>query len=187
MDAFYHSLLLVTIGEIGDKTQILAIILAAHYRANLPIIAGVLVATLLNHAIAASAGQWVTGLVQPDMLNLGVGVLFIGIGLWVLVPDSEDQSFKPWKGPFVTSLVAFFMAEMGDKTQLATITLGAQFPDALPMVILGTTLGMMIANVPAIFFGHAILKKIPMRTVRVVAALSFIAMGAMKVVPAAFS
>ncbi len=177
MDALLHSALLVALAEMGDKTQILTMLLAARYRKAGPIIMGMLFATLFNHGLAAFAGQWLMGMVEPRMLGLLVAALFIGIGFWVLVPDSDEQTFTEHQGAFTTTLLTFFIAEMGDKTQLATMTLAGEYPGAITMVILGTTLGIMLVNVPAVFFGRAILERIKMSLVRKAAAFCFIGFG----------
>lgn len=180
MTALLHSLFLVALAEMGDKTQILTLMLAARYSKVLPVVAGMFLATLANHGIAAFAGHWLTEAVTPEHLQIGVAVLFIGIGLWVLKPDSDDQGFTHRHGAFFTTLVTFFIAEIGDKTQLATVTLAADYPGAVWLVIMGTTLGVMVANVPAIIFGEAILARIKMDVVRKVAALCFIGVGVWK-------
>lgn len=177
MDAFLHSLSLVAIGEIGDKTQLLAIILAARYRQPCAIIAGIFFATLVNHALAAWIGQMIGGLVSGVWLHWLIAVSFILIGLWILRPDSmEETETTHNSNAFITTLISFFIAEIGDKTQLATIVLAAEYRDLMPVVI-GTTLGMLIANVPVIIFGHKLLAKIPMNKVRYSASLLFIVFG----------
>lgn len=177
MDAFVTSVVLVAIAEIGDKTQLLSFALAARFRRPGPIILGILVATLANHALAASLGVWLASLISPDTLRWITGLAFIGFGVWALVPDRFDaQNDAPRHGVFITTLVAFFIAEMGDKTQLATIALGARF-DAPIAVITGTTLGMMIANVPAVWIGERLAAHLNLRVMRRVAALLFFATG----------
>lgn len=178
MDAFLHSTLLVALSEIGDKTQILALILAARYRKSIPIIWGIFIATLANHALAAWAGHFISGLGFTDYLPWLVAVAFIGLGLWILIPDKveDDETPKRDFGPFFTTLITFFLAEMGDKTQIATVMLGAKY-DALFAVIIGTTFGMMIANVPAVLFGDKLLSRIPMKWVRYAASVLFIGFG----------
>ncbi|MFT4091459.1 MAG: TMEM165/GDT1 family protein [Asticcacaulis sp.] len=177
-DAFFNSTLLVALSEIGDKTQILALILAARYRKSVPIIWGIFIATLANHALAAWAGHFISGLGFTDYLPWLVAVAFIVLGLWILIPDKVDDDETPKRdfGPFLTTLVAFFLAEMGDKTQIATVFLGAKY-DALFAVIIGTTIGMMIANVPAVLFGDKLLSRIPMQWVRYAASVMFIGFG----------
>ncbi len=177
MDAFFNSALLVAIGEIGDKTQLLAIILAARYRHVWPVILGILVATIFNHAAAAWVGQYIGSLKDAVWIQWALAGLFIIIGLWVLKPDTVDES-EPNRdfGAFLTTLFMFFLAEIGDKTQLATVALAAEYKDFIP-VLIGTTTGMMLADVPAVFFGHKILEKIPMKFVRYTASVLFIGFG----------
>ncbi|MEO8766948.1 MAG: TMEM165/GDT1 family protein [Nitrosospira sp.] len=178
LEAFFTSTLLVALAEIGDKTQLLSFVLAAKLRRPYPIMAGIFAATLLNHALAASAGAWLASLISPQSLNWIVGLSFIGFGLWALKPDTLDGNPRIFSsGVFVTTLIAFFMAEMGDKTQFATVALAARY-DALTMVVLGTTLGMMLANAPAVWIGETLADRINMRWVRWFAAASFLLMGA---------
>ena len=177
MDAFITSTLLVALAEIGDKTQLLLFVLAARLRKPWAIIAGIFVATVANHALAGSVGVWLASLVAPQWLPWITGLLFIGFGLWTLHPDSLDDDPKLRRaGAFVTTLIAFFIAEMGDKTQFATMALAARF-DALTAVVLGTTVGMMLANVPAVLVGEALAQRLPLQAIRIVAALVFIATG----------
>jgi len=179
MEAFLTSSLLVAVAEIGDKTQLLAIVLATRFRKPLPIVLGILAATVANHALAAFAGQFAAGLLDGRWFRIAVAASFIVMGLWTLVPDKLDEDEQPRArgGVFLTTLVAFFLVEMGDKTQLATVALGAQFAN-LVAVTAGTTLGMMIANVPAVLLGNALVQRISMKVVRIVAAASFVAVGA---------
>jgi putative Ca2+/H+ antiporter (TMEM165/GDT1 family) len=173
------SFLLVTLAEMGDKTQILAAILAARFRRAWPIIGGVFVATLLNHAGAAYIGKLLADHLHGNIMNIITGVVFIALGFWLLIPDkAPDGAYeeKSTSSAFWTSLIAFFLAEMGDKTQIATISLGAHI-DSTIIVIVGTTLGMMAANIPAVFFGETLLKKIPMDTFRKLASSLFIIYG----------
>ena len=177
MDAFLTSTALVALAEIGDKTQLLSFVLAARLRKPVAIILGILVATLANHALAGSVGVFAARLLSPAALPWVTGLLFIGFGLWALHPDALDDDPKLHRaGAFVTTLVAFFIAEMGDKTQLATITLGARF-ESLAMVVLGTTLGMMIANIPAVLVGEALAQKLPLKLMRWIAAGVFVVTG----------
>ncbi len=177
MEAFLTSTLLVALAEIGDKTQLLSFVLAARLRKPGAIIAGIFVATLLNHALAGSVGVWLATLISPQILPWATGLLFIGFGLWTLHPDSLDDDPKLHRaGAFVTTTIAFFIAEMGDKTQLATVALGARF-DLLWAVVLGTTLGMLIANIPAVLVGEALAQKLPMKAIRYAAAAVFILTG----------
>lgn len=182
MDALLTSILLVAVAETGDKTQLLSFVLAARLRRPWPIVAGIFVATAANHAFAGSVGAWLATLVSPDALRWGVGIAFVAFGLWALVPDrlEGEPTVRPG-GAFVTTLVAFFLAEMGDKTQLATIALAARF-DALVPVVLGTTVGMMVANVPAVWLGEVLAHKVPMRAVRWAAAGLFVALGVVTLV-----
>lgn len=178
LEAFTTSTLLVAIAETGDKTQLLAFALAAKFRRPYPIIAGIFVATLLNHALAAAIGVWLANLIAPPVSNLIVGLSFIGFGLWALKPDTLDSDPRIFaSGVFITALVAFFLAEMGDKTQFATIALAARYTDAFLPVLSGTTLGMMIANVPAVWVGGILARRINMQWVRWLAAASFILTG----------
>lgn len=177
MDALINSLLLVSVAEIGDKTQLLAIILVARYRKIWPIIWGILISTTLNHAGAAWLGLQLGGGVDKVILQWVVSLSFIAIGLWVLKPDKmDDEKPKHDYGAFITTCITFFIAEIGDKTQLATIALAAQYQQLVP-VLLGTTAGMMVANVPAVLFGQKLLQKIPMRVVHIIASVLFIAFG----------
>jgi putative Ca2+/H+ antiporter (TMEM165/GDT1 family) len=165
------------LAEIGDKTQLLAFVLAARLRKPWPIIAGILAATLANHAAAAWVGALLAGWLSPQLLVWVVGLSFIGFGLWTLHPDSlEGMPRLHGAGAFVTTFVAFFLAEMGDKTQFATIALAARY-DQLVAVVVGTTLGMMVANVPAVWIGEKLAQKIPMRAVRLLAAALFVIVG----------
>ena len=157
MEAFLTSTALVALAEIGDKTQLLSFVLAARLRKPWAIIAGIFVATVLNHALAGSVGVWVAEFIPASWLPWIIGVVFIAFGLWTLKPDTLDDDEAPSEvhpaGAFVTTTIAFFIAEMGDKTQFATIALAAKY-DALLWVVLGTTIGMMIANVPAVLLGE---------------------------------
>jgi putative Ca2+/H+ antiporter (TMEM165/GDT1 family) len=168
----------VALAEIGDKTQLLAIVLATRFRAPLAVIAGILVATLANHAVAAWAGSALAGWFDGPAFRYAVAASFIAMAAWTLIPDKLDPvAAKPARyGAFLTTTVAFFIVEIGDKTQLATVALGARFESTLA-VTLGTTLGMMLANVPAVFLGHKLVDRVPMRTVHGVAALVFLGLG----------
>ena len=178
LEAFLTSATLVALAEIGDKTQLLSFVLAARLRKPLPIVAGIFVATILNHALAGSLGVWLAGLISPQWLPWITGSVFIAFGLWALHPDSldEDPKLHP-AGIFVTTTIAFFIAEMGDKTQFATIALGAQFQGALIAVVMGTTAGMMLANVPAVMVGERLAKRLPLQAIRWIAAAVFVATG----------
>jgi putative Ca2+/H+ antiporter (TMEM165/GDT1 family) len=179
LEAFVVSTGVVALGEMGDKTQLLAMLLAVRFRRPLPIMLGILVATLLNHATAGLVGAWVARALGADLLRWVIGASFIAMAAWMLVPDKiegDEASGTQRLGVFGTTLVAFFLAEMGDKTQIATVALAARYPD-LVSVVTGTTLGMMIANVPAVFAGDAIAKRVPMKLVHATAAAIFIALG----------
>jgi putative Ca2+/H+ antiporter (TMEM165/GDT1 family) len=175
LETFLASTLLVAVAEIGDKTQLLSFILAARLRRPAPIIWGILAATLANHALAASAGVWLASLLAPATIRWVTAAAFCAFGVWALVPD-KYESAGPREGAsaFITTLVAFFIAEMGDKTQLATVALGARY-EALWAVVAGTTLGMMIANVPAVLVGRELASRIRLDVVRKVAAGLFFA------------
>ena len=172
----------VALAEMGDKTQLLSLMLAARYpKQALAIIAGIFIATIANHACAALLGHWLMTLVTPDVMRWILGASFVGIGLWLLIPDHIDDA----KGSkvadralqvFGLTLVLFFLAEMGDKTQIATIALGARYPDVLSVTI-GTTLGMMLANAPAVWIGQKFTQRIPIKWVHAVAAITFILIG----------
>lgn len=179
MDALFVSTAVVAVAEIGDKTQLLALLLAVRFRAPLAICLGILVATLANHAVAAGVGTLIADWVAGDWLRWGVGISFLLMAGWALIPDKmdEDDAPKPSRfGPFLTTTIAFFLVEIGDKTQIATVALGARY-DQIVMVTLGTTLGMMLANVPAVFLGDVAAKKIPLAWVRGGAAVLFASLG----------
>lgn len=183
MEALLTSAAVVAIAEIGDKTQLLALMLAARFRKPIPIVLGILVATVANHALAAWLGALVAGWVGPDIMRWVLGVSFLAMAAWVLVPDKaeDDEDVKSRAGVFVTTVVAFFLLEMGDKTQIATVALSARFQSLL-MVTAGTTLGMMAANVPAVFLGEVAATKIPLKLVRGAAALMFAILGVLVLV-----
>jgi putative Ca2+/H+ antiporter (TMEM165/GDT1 family) len=178
MEAFLISTGIVALAEIGDKTQLLAFILAAKFRKPLPIIAGILVATVANHAFAGALGAWITSLVAPGTMRWVLGLSFIAMAVWTLIPDKmdDDEAGLARYGVFGTTLIAFFMAEMGDKTQVATVALAAQY-QSIVAVVAGTTLGMMIANVPAVLLGDRIANRIPVRVVHAIAAAIFAVLG----------
>ena len=178
MDAFLVSTGVVALAEIGDKTQLLAFILAAKFRKPWPIIAGVLVSTIINHGFAGALGAWITALLSPEILRWVLGLSFIGMAIWTLIPDKFDESDAKLArfGVFGTTVIAFFLAEMGDKTQFATIALAAQYHAVVP-VVAGTTLGIMIANVPAVLLGDRIAHRMPVRVVHAIAALIFALLG----------
>ncbi len=164
----------------GDKTQLLALLLAAKFRRPVPIVLGILVATLVNHALAGVVGDWIARALGPDLLRWVIGLSFIAMAVWMLVPDKIDEAEGGIQrfGVFGTTVVAFFLAEMGDKTQIATVALAARYAD-LVAVVAGTTLGMMIANVPAVLLGDAVAKKVSMTLVHGIAALIFAVLGAL--------
>lgn len=178
LEAFLVSTGVVALAEVGDKTQLLALVLSARYRRPLPIIAGILVATLANHALAGAAGAWLAAAVGPQWMRWILGLSFIAMAAWTLVPDEygEEAQATPRFGVFGTTLVAFFLLEMGDKTQIATIALAAKYA-ALAAVVAGTTLGMMLANVPAVLLGEVAARRLPMRVVHGVAAAIFLVLG----------
>ena len=179
LEALLVSTGVVALAEIGDKTQLLALLLAARFRRPLPIIAGIFVATLLNHALAGALGTWITSVVPPDAMRWALGLSFIAMAAWTLIPDKVDDApteAAPRWGVFGTTVVAFFLLEMGDKTQIATVILAAKY-DSLVSVVIGTTLGMMLANVPAVLLGEVAARKLPMRLVHSVAAAIFLVIG----------
>jgi len=180
LEAFAVSTSVVALGEMGDKTQLLALLLAARFRAPRPIIAGILVATVANHALAAALGAWLTQLIDPQWLRWGLGLSFIAVALWMLVPDKVDDldrgAQRSRLGVFGITVAAFFLAEMGDKTQIATVMLAARY-EALLTVTAGTTLGMMIANVPAVLVGERAVRFVPIAWVHRIAAGLFVAIG----------
>ena len=179
MESILVSTGVVALAEMGDKTQLLAFILAARFKRPLPIILGILCATLLNHGLAGAFGTWITTFVGPEILRWVLGVSFIGMAIWTLIPDKieeEETQIASKLGVFGATFITFFLAEMGDKTQIATIALAAHYA-APVMVIAGTTLGMLIADVPAVFLGNKFAEKIPMRLVHSIAAGIFAVMG----------
>ncbi len=188
MEAFLTSTALVALAEIGDKTQLLSFVLATRLRKPWAIIAGIFVATVLNHALAGSVGVWVAEFIPAAWLPWIVGVVFVVFGLWTLKPDTLDDDEAPSEvhpaGAFVTTTIAFFIAEMGDKTQLATFALASRF-DALAWVVLGTTIGMMIANVPAVLLGEGLARRLPLKLIRWIAAGVFVLTGVVTMAGAA--
>lgn len=186
MHAFLVSLGVVAISEIGDKTQLLALMLAARFRRPAPIILGIITATLFNHTIAGAAGAWIAATVGPAIMRWVLGLLFIAMGLWALIPDTLDDDKTPREavtaiGVFAVTAVSFFLAEIGDKTQIATAALAARFESLVP-VVMGTTLGMLVADVPAVLFGQMAGITASARWVRYVAAALFIALGIASIV-----
>lgn len=179
MEAFFVSTAIVAIAEMGDKTQLLALVLAARFRKPWPIVLGILVATLANHALAGAAGAWVTSVLGPETLRWVLALCFIAMAVWMLIPDKIDEeetsAASRW-GVFGTTLVAFFLAEMGDKTQIATVVLAAKY-NAYLWVVAGTTLGMMLANAPVVWLGERITRLVPLHIVHRVSAAIFLVLG----------
>ena len=179
MESLFVSTGVVALAEIGDKTQLLAFILAARFKKPLPIIAGILVATLLNHGLAGALGAWITATVTPEVMRWVLGLSFIGMAIWTMIPDKieeEETQIAKRFGVFGATLVTFFLAEMGDKTQIATVALAAHYGTPL-LVVIGTTLGMLIADVPAVFIGDKLAAKIPMKLMHSIAASIFALLG----------
>jgi putative Ca2+/H+ antiporter (TMEM165/GDT1 family) len=179
LDAFLIPAGVIALAELGDKTQVLAFLLAARYRAPLPIIAGIAVAALANHGLAGGLGAWLATVVNPDVMRWCVGGAFLAVAAWMLLPEKADEADAirpPRFGPFLTTLLAFFLAEMGDKTQVATMAMVVHFESFLP-VIAGTTTGMLIANVPAVYIGDKMSHRLPARAINVTAALVFAVLG----------
>jgi len=178
MDALLVSTGIVALAEIGDKTQLLAFLLAAKFRRPIPIVLGILVATVANHAVAAAVGAWISTILGPEAMRWILGVSFLAMAAWTMVPDKLDDGDTSLAGygVFLTTLVAFFITEMGDKTQVATVALAARY-EAMAAVVAGTTLGMMLANVPAVYFGERIANKVPLKLVHGIAAAIFAALG----------
>jgi putative Ca2+/H+ antiporter (TMEM165/GDT1 family) len=178
-EAFLVSTGVVALAEMGDKTQLLALVLAARFRKPWPIVAGIFVATVFNHALAGALGTWLTTVLGPQVLRWILGASFIGMAIWILVPDKiddEDTGAAPRWGVFGTTVVAFFLAEMGDKTQFATIMLAAQY-HAWVSVVIGTTLGMLLANAPVVWLGERLTRRIPIAAVHRVCAVIFLLLG----------
>jgi Ca2+/H+ antiporter, TMEM165/GDT1 family len=179
MEAFLISTGVIALAEIGDKTQLLAFILAARFKKPLPIIAGILVATVINHGLAGALGAWITTVISPDVMRWVLGGSFLAMAVWTLIPDKieeEETQIAHRLGVFGATFVTFFLAEMGDKTQIATVAMAAHYA-APVLVIMGTTLGMLIADVPAVFVGNKFAAKIPMKLVHSIAAGIFAVMG----------
>jgi putative Ca2+/H+ antiporter (TMEM165/GDT1 family) len=179
LEALLISTGIVALAEIGDKTQLLALVLAAKYRKPVPIILGILVATLANHALAGAVGAWISATIGPVIMRWVLGVSFIAMAIWTLIPDKLDEETEPKPprfGIFGATVIAFFLLEMGDKTQIATIALAAKY-SSLTMVVAGTTLGMMLANVPAVLLGEVAARKLPMKLVHGIAAAIFFVLG----------
>lgn len=178
MEAFLLSTGIVALAEMGDKTQLLSLLLAAKFRRPLPIIIGILVATLFNHAFAGAVGGWLTSFFGVGVLRWVLGLSFLAMAVWTLIPDKIDdvEARNERFGVFVTTIIAFFLAEMGDKTQVATVALAAKY-SAFYAVVTGTTLGMMIANIPAVLLGNKIIEMVSMRLVHMIAAVIFAVLG----------
>lgn len=179
MESLFVSTGVVALAEIGDKTQLLAFILAARFKKPLPIIAGILCATLINHGLAGALGAWITSAISPQTLRWVLGASFIGMAIWTMIPDKiedEETHIASKLGVFGATFITFFLAEMGDKTQIATIAMAAHYVEPL-MVVMGTTLGMLIADVPAVFIGDKLASKIPMKLVHTIAAAIFALLG----------
>jgi len=178
MEAFFVSTTTVALAEIGDKTQLLSLFLAARFRAPVAIICGILVATLLNHGLSAWLGVWIMEFISPQTGRLLIGISFIAVALWILIPDKEEDTSSNLNryGAFVATVILFFLAEIGDKTQIATVILAAQYQQFF-LVTLGTTIGMMLANVPIVIFGHQLMHKLPLNAARYTASLVFMSLG----------
>ncbi len=179
MEALLISIGIVALAEIGDKTQLLTLVLAARYRKPWPIVAGIFVATLLNHGLAGALGAWLTTLIGPGAMRWILGASFIAMAVWILIPDKLDDDTGESRrlgGVFFTTTVVFFFVEIGDKTQIATVALAARF-DSLAAVVLGTTIGMMLANAPVAFFGEALSRRLPVQLVHRIAAAVFALLG----------
>lgn len=179
MESFLVSTGVVALAEIGDKTQLLAFILAARFKKPLPIMLGILVATFINHGLAGLLGAWITATVSPDILRWILGLSFIGMAIWTMIPDEIEQEETLIAGKFGifgATLITFFLAETGDKTQIATITMAAHYGTPF-MVVMGTTLGMLIADIPAVFAGEKLATRIPMKLVHSIAAAVFALLG----------
>ncbi len=179
LEAFAVPTLIVALAEIGDKTQLLALLLAARFRRPWPIIAGILVATLANHLAAGAVGNWLAAFFSDAQLGWMLAACFAGVALWALLPDRLDDHDQPGvrrHGPFVATLIAFFLAEMGDKTQVATVMLAAQYPSLL-LVVIGSTLGMLLANVPVVLVGNHAAERLPLALIRRLTALAFMGLA----------
>lgn len=179
MESFLVSTGVVALAEIGDKTQLLAFILAARFKKPVPIILGILAATVVNHGLAGALGAWITSTISPEVLRWVLGASFIGMAIWTLIPDKieeEETQIAKRFGVFGATLITFFLAEMGDKTQIATVAMAAHYAEPM-LVVVGTTLGMLIADVPAVFVGDKLASRIPMKLVHTIAAVIFAILG----------
>jgi putative Ca2+/H+ antiporter (TMEM165/GDT1 family) len=187
MEPYVVSTLLVALAEMGDRTQLLAIMLASRYRKPVPILLGIFVATIANHSLAALAGFYLSSLLAATWFKYLVAASFIAMAIWALIPDKEDEAEKPTRlhlGVFLTTVVSFFLVEMGDKTQVATAALAARYHEVL-IVAAGTTTGMMIANIPAVFLGHAVTRVLPIRALQIAAAVLYLGLGVWAIVTTA--
>ena len=178
LEAFFVSMAVVALGEIGDKTQLLSLVLAARFRQPWPILGGILAATLVNHTLAGALGAWLRTVVPPEALKWLVALSFFAVAIWALFPDSIDESTTATSrlGVFTVTTISFFLAEMGDKTQIATAILAARF-DSLVAVVAGTTLGMLAADVPVVFLGKFAGGRLPLTAIRIAASITFLALG----------
>lgn len=181
LSAFFISMAVVALSEMGDKTQLLALLLAARFRKPIPILIAIFAATVINHGVSAILGQWITTLLSPTVLLWIVSLGFIAMAVWMLIPDElddEDDSINKWQkyGVFGATFVLFFLAEIGDKTQIATVALAARF-DSVGWVTLGTTLGIMLVNAPAVFIGNKLAEKLPIALIHKIGALVFLVIG----------
>jgi len=179
VEALFVSTGVVALAEIGDKTQLLAFILAARFKKPVPIILGILCATIVNHGLAGALGAWITATLTPEVMRWGLAASFLGMAVWTLIPDKieeEETQVAQRFGVFGATLITFFLAEMGDKTQITTIAMAAHYANPV-LVVIGTTLGMLIADVPAVFVGERLASRIPMRLVHAIAAAIFAALG----------
>ena len=184
MESLLFSTGVVALAEMGDKTQLLAFILAARFKKPVPIILGILVATVLNHGLAGALGTWITAILSPDVLRWVLGLSFLGMAIWTMIPDKieeEETHIATRLGVFGATLITFFLAEMGDKTQIATVALAAQYQQ-WAAVVAGTTLGMMLANAPVVWFGDRLVRKVPIRVVHVISAIIFAVLGVVALV-----
>lgn len=185
MEAFLVATGIVALAEMGDKTQLLALVLAARFRKPWPIVAGIFTATLVNHALAGAVGAWITQWLGPVLLRWILGGSFIAMAIWMLIPDKldeEETGTRSHFGVFGTTVVAFFLAEMGDKTQIATVMLAARFVHDYVWVVAGTTLGMMLANAPVVFLGERIMRRVPIKLVHGISAAIFLVLGAIMII-----
>ena len=184
MEAFLVATGIVTLAEMGDKTQLLALVLAARFRKPWPIVLGIFAATVVNHALAGALGSWLTQVLGPQLLRWILGGSFIAMAVWIMIPDKLDDADTPKAvrfGVFGTTLIAFFLAEMGDKTQIATVMLAARFTQDYVPVVMGTTLGMMLANAPVVWLGERIVRKVPIKLVHGVSAAIFVVLGVLMI------